>query len=149
PPGAVEALERRRDADYCRRLRTTPLLMPGVEDVLQSLHGKCVMAIVTSAYPEHFQLVHRRTGLLKYFDFVLAGGDYPRFKPHPDPYLCAVTRSGIPASDCLAVEDSARGLLSATCAGVRCVVVPNALTRRCSFEGAHAVLDTVADVLRV
>ncbi len=42
--------------------------------------------------------------------------------------------------ECVAVEDSVRGLRAARAAGIRCIVVPNALTRGVDFEGAHAVV---------
>lgn len=145
----VETLQERINATYCARLAGDPVLVPGIVDVLRALHGKYVMGIVSSAYPEHFRLVHEKTGILEYFDFVLVGGDYPRFKPHPDPYLRAIERSGVPAAQCLAIEDSARGLRSATRAGIRCIVVPNALTRRCEFDGAFAVTEDVTEVLHL
>jgi HAD superfamily hydrolase (TIGR01509 family) len=142
----VATLRERRDAAYCDRLRGEPLLVPGVVDVLEQLRGRYVMGIVTSAYHDHFELVHARSGLLPYFDFVLTGRDYINFKPHPEPYLRAVERSGVAAAACLAIEDSARGLRSATAAGVRCAVIPTALSRDCNFDGAWAVLSSVADI---
>ena len=144
--GEIAALRARRDAAYCERLRSEPLLVPGVLDVLEELRGRYVMGIVTSAYHDHFELIHARSGLLPYFDFVLTGRDYVQFKPHPEPYLRAIERARVPADACLAIEDSARGLRSATAAGIRCAVIPNALSRRCTFDGACAVLTSIGDV---
>jgi beta-phosphoglucomutase-like phosphatase (HAD superfamily) len=59
----------------------------------------------------------------------------------------AVARSGVAADDCLAIEDSERGLQAALGAGVPCLVVPTPLTRGCRFEGAVAVLDKITDVV--
>ena len=87
------------------------------------------------------------TGLLKYFDFVLTAADVRRVKPDPEPYLRAVERSGFAASECLAIEDSARGLEAARAAGVPCVVVPTRLTRGCEFPGADCVLPSLGDLL--
>src|SRR5262249_41012478 len=105
-----------------------------------------VMGVVTSSRRDHFDLIHERTGLLQYFDFVLTAGDYPRTKPHPDPYLAAVERSGVEAGACMAIEDSERGLEAATQAGVRCIVVPTALTCCGRFEQAHLVLQSVREI---
>jgi beta-phosphoglucomutase-like phosphatase (HAD superfamily) len=87
-----------------------------------------------------------RTGLLKYFDFVLTASDYRRVKPDPEPYLLAVDRSGVAREVCVAIDDSARGLESATRAGIRCIVVPTALTRRSNFSGAHRVLGSIGEI---
>jgi HAD superfamily hydrolase (TIGR01509 family) len=104
------------------------------------------MGVVTSSRRDHFDLIHDQTGLLPYFDFVLTAGDYPRAKPYPDPYLAAVERSGVSTGACIAVEDSERGLEAATLAGVRCIVVPTALTRGGRFARAHRVLASVTEI---
>ena len=146
--GAAEIvrLKDARNALYSRRLAEQSRLIPGVTDVLQALHGRYVMGVVTSSRKDHFDVIHRSTGLMKYFDFVLALGDYARAKPQPDPYARAVERSGLPPEACVAIEDSERGLESATRAGIRCIIVPSGLTRGRQFEGAHHVVSSVADI---
>ncbi len=104
------------------------------------------MGIVTSSRRDHFDVIHGRTDLLKYFDFVLTSGDFKRSKPHPDPYLMAIERSGLQPDECIAIEDSERGLEAATLAGIRCIVIPTALTRGCDFASAHRVVSSVTDV---
>ena len=144
-----EEIQRLRDARndlYGQLLREKPRVIPGVAETLEALRGRYVMGVVTSSRKDHFDLIHEHTGLLKYFDFVLTAGDYPRTKPHPDPYLAAVERSGVAADACIAVEDSERGLEAATLAGVRCIVVPTALTRGCRFAGAHRVVTSVREI---
>ena len=59
----------------------------------------------------------------------------------------AVERSGFECEACLAVEDSERGLISAHGAGIRCVVVPTALTRGGNFADAHKVLGSITEIL--
>ncbi|MBM3817858.1 MAG: HAD family phosphatase [Acidimicrobiia bacterium] len=146
PPAEIERLRDERNARYTRLLRLEPRGLPGVEDVLAALHGKYVMGVVTSSRKDHFAVIHEATGFLKYFDFVVASGDYARSKPAPDPYLLAVDRSGVAVEECLAIEDSERGLAAALAAGLRCVVVPSGLTRRQTFSGAHRVLGSVSEV---
>ena len=51
------------------------------------------MAIVTSTRPEHFALVHERTGIREHFELVLTRADYTRSKPDPEPYLMAADGS--------------------------------------------------------
>lgn len=145
-PEAIATLRRVRDSCYEGMLRRETLVMPGVREVLDALHGRYLMGIVTSSEPEHFALIHERTGLLPYFRFALTAGDYARSKPHPDPYLKAIDRSGCGPEECLVIEDSERGLKAAKAAGLRCVVVPSGLTRGRAFEGAERVVERLADV---
>lgn len=137
----------RRNALYADLLRDHSPVLPGVADTLAALAGRVRMAIVTSSRREHFDIIHAASGLLPYFEFVLADGDYTASKPDPAPYLAAVARADVDPARCLVVEDSERGLTSALGAGLRCVVVPSRLTRDQSFDGAYRVLDSVRDVL--
>jgi HAD superfamily hydrolase (TIGR01509 family) len=59
------------------------------------------------------------------FDLVLGGDDVPRGKPHPDPYLIAAERLGVAIEDCIAIEDSLNGLVSAEASGAKSIGVPN------------------------
>ena len=145
-PQEIDRLRERRNAIYADCLERAPLVAAGIAAVLEQLRGKYVMGIVTTCSRDHFDVIHRRSGLLTYFDFVLTADDYTRKKPHPEPYLCAVARSGVDRDACVAIEDSERGLASATAAGLRCLVVPTPLTRGRAFAGAHRVLEHVSDI---
>ncbi|OGA51303.1 MAG: hypothetical protein A3F74_08020 [Betaproteobacteria bacterium RIFCSPLOWO2_12_FULL_62_58] len=98
---------------------------------------------------EHFEIIHARSGLLKYINFVLTSGDYDNPKPHPEPYLKAVERAGVAKEACIAIEDSERGLAAATAAGLKCVIVPSRLTAGRPFSGAYKVLGNIREVLTV
>jgi HAD superfamily hydrolase (TIGR01509 family) len=142
----IEQLRNDRDALYSEWLTSAPLVLPGVQAILESLRGKYVMGVVTSAYRQHFDLIHQRSGLLPYFDFVLTGEDCTAVKPDPAPYLQAIARSGIAAPHCLAIEDTERGLRAAKAAGLRCAVLPNRLISRGNFDAADAILSELADI---
>jgi HAD superfamily hydrolase (TIGR01509 family) len=148
-PGDIERLRNERNVRYSDLLAQAPRVIPGVTQVLEALHGKYVMGIVTSSRKDHFDVIHRATDLLKYFDFVLTASDFTRVKPDPEPYLRAVERSGLGPDACVAIEDSARGLESARGAGIGCIVVPTALTQGSDFSGADRVLGSVAEILDV
>ena len=82
-------------------------------------------------------------------NFVLTREDYTQSKPHPEPYLTAIERHDLQPSQCVAVEDSERGLAAATAAGVDCIVVLSQWTRDGNFDGALAVVDSIAGVPEV
>jgi HAD superfamily hydrolase (TIGR01509 family) len=142
----ITRLRAERDARYARALSQPPRLVAGIPSVLEELHGDYIMGVVTSSQKDHFDLIHQSSGLRQYFDFVLTAGDYAHAKPDPEPYLRALDRTGVDRQACLAIEDSERGLESATRAGIRCVVVPNGLTRSSNFASAYGVLESVRDI---
>jgi HAD superfamily hydrolase (TIGR01509 family) len=145
----IDELRNSRNALYSEWLAEQPRLNADITRVLDALHGRYVMGVVTSSLKDHFDVIHRHTGLLKYFDFVLTASDYSRAKPDPEPYLLALDRSRVHREACVAIEDSARGLESARAAGIRCIVVPSGLTRGSRFVGAHRILDNLGDLLDV
>jgi HAD superfamily hydrolase (TIGR01509 family) len=143
---AIARLREERDALYERLIAEEPRLIPGVEAALARLATRFRMAIVTSSKTRHFACIHRSTGILPWFEFVLTREDYAESKPDPEPYLLALARSGLRADECLVIEDSERGLVAAKAAGLRCWVVPSRLSRACSFAGADRVLESVEQV---
>ncbi len=145
----VENLKRQRDLLYCELLRKQTRVLPGVAETLKALYGRMRMAVVTSSQRQHFDVMHANMGLMRYFEFVLAREDYRKTKPNPEPYLLALKRLGMNAGNCLAVEDSERGLAAARAAGLRCLVIPNEITGNCTFQGATAVLPGATAVLDV
>ena len=58
------------------------------------------------------------------FVVTIAGDEVAESKPHPEPYLTAARRLGLPAWRCVVIEDSEAGARSAAAAGCPCVLVP-------------------------
>jgi HAD superfamily hydrolase (TIGR01509 family) len=144
----IVPLRTERNRRYNQRLQwSESLAMPGIENTLQHLSSHLRMGIVTSSRREDFNTIHNKSSLLKYFEFVITEEDYARSKPAPDPYLLGLTKLGIPADLCLAIEDSPRGLLAATAAGIDCVIVRSELTQNCNFDGACLVVDSHKQLL--
>lgn len=135
-----------RNDRYMALLRREVPVLPHAEDCLAALHGRRPMAIVTSSYADHFEVIHERTGFLRFFEFALRAGDYERHKPHPEPYLEAAERLAVDPARCVVVEDTERGLRAALAAGMHCLAVPGPLSRGSDFGGATAVLDSLAEV---
>ncbi|HKK00914.1 MAG TPA: HAD family phosphatase [Desulfuromonadales bacterium] len=142
----VRTMQEKRNDRYAALLAEGIEPLRGVEEVLRALHGRMRMAVVTSSRRRHFEIIHRHTGLLPYFDFVLTREDYHHAKPDPEPYLSALERSGLLPEECLVVEDTERGLRAAVAAGLRCLVVPGELTAGGDFTAATAVLAGIHEI---
>ena len=65
------------------------------------------------------------TGLEGYFDRLISAIQVKEGKPSPDIYLYACEQLGVSPEDCIAVEDSPNGVLSAYRAGCKVVMVPD------------------------
>jgi putative hydrolase of the HAD superfamily len=84
--------------------------------------------------------------LLGRFSAVVTRDDVASVKPAPDLYLAATAALGASPRRSVAFEDSSHGCTSAVAAGLRCVVVPNRMTRPQDFPHADRVVETLADV---
>jgi HAD superfamily hydrolase (TIGR01509 family) len=142
-----EDLRDLRNRRYSELLASETKVIRYVEETLQALHGTVMMAIVTGSRRDHFDIIHRRSGLLQYFDFVLTREDYLQPKPYPDAYLAALERSALRPEECLVVEDSMRGLQAARSAGLPCLVIPGHMTAGNDFSQATRILSDVREVL--
>jgi len=142
----IDRLHEERNRRYTELVEEGVRILDGVEETLAKLSGRVLQAIVTSSRRAHFDAIHAGTGLRSHFDFILTREDYLLSKPDPEPYRLAVTRSGFRPEECLVVEDSERGLRAAFAAGIRCIVVPNDLTRGGEFAGAWRVLQSCREI---
>src|SRR6185437_5911876 len=66
-------------------------------------------------------------GIRAHFETVLTRDDVARGKPHPDLYLLAAQRLGVPPASCVAIEDSGPGIAAAHGAGTIPIMVPDIL----------------------
>ena len=143
----IEQLRLKRNARYSALLAKGVPIIDGVVETLKTFYGRVQMGIVTGSLRDHFDIVHAKTDLLPFFDFVLAREDYEEAKPHPDAYLTAMRLHGLQPDDCVVVEDSERGCVAAAAAGLRVLAVPNALSKYGDFSSAYKVLNSVRDVV--
>jgi HAD superfamily hydrolase (TIGR01509 family) len=142
----LEELKEWRNNRYAQLLDQEDMTLPGVRDTLRALHGNLKMAIVTSSAKDHFKIIHKRTGLLTFFDFYLTRGDYINSKPSAEPYLMAVEKSEHEPQKTLVIEDSPRGLIAAKAAGLTCWVIPGRHTSEHDFRDADRILSGVDEL---
>lgn len=145
----ISELQFERNNLYSKFLELEVEIIDGAEEVLNQLHGKYKIGIVTSSRKNHFEIIHKQTGFLKYFDFVITGDDVKKTKPDPEPYLKAVQLSNVKKEECIVVEDSERGLIAAINAGLKCYIIPTSLTVNSNFSGAEKILNNIKEILSV
>jgi beta-phosphoglucomutase-like phosphatase (HAD superfamily) len=122
-------------------------LRPGVASLIAEARRAGIrLAIATTTSPENVDALLRASLAPEspgWFEVIGAGDVVPAKKPAPDIYLWVLARLGLPASACLAVEDSANGLHSALAAGIPTVVTVGEYTAGQDFAGALRVLDNL------
>lgn len=137
----------KRNIYYQEYLQSNSLYIEGVEEVIKELSKKYKMGIVTTSRRVDFEIIHQDRKLTQYMEFVLCEEDYPRAKPHPDPYLKGLELLNATKEETFIVEDSERGLTAAVNAGVECIVVHNDFTATHDFSKATKRIQTLQELL--
>ncbi len=120
--------------------------MPGLLELLDALERAGIpKAIGTSSSRELVDACLEPFGMRRRFQFILAAEDIVNGKPHPEIYLTAARRFGVPPAEMAVLEDSQNGCLAAAAAGAFTVAVPAEHSREHDFSSASLVVDSLAD----
>jgi HAD superfamily hydrolase (TIGR01509 family) len=142
----VDEQRRRRDIYYREFISSQPIEIDGVVEVLEELSKEYSFGIITTSRRVDFDLIHSQREIVKYMDFTLCVEEYPRSKPHADPYLAGMKKFNATQNQCLVIEDSQRGLSSAVNAGIECAVVKNEFTATHDFSSATYRIKTLHEL---
>ncbi len=120
------------------RVRSQGEARPGMAHALGVARGTGAPLALASSSPA--RVIHaalERLGLADAFAVVQSAENLPFGKPHPEVYLRTAERLGVPATECVALEDSVHGMVAAKAARMRCVAVPE------RFDPRFALADVV------
>ena len=146
-PAEVARLGDRKEVLYRELVRSGGVrVLPGARELLVALRDEGIPRSVGSSTPRsNLEAIFAATGLGELFDAVVCGDDVSRGKPAPDVFLLAAERLGIPAADCLVIEDAHVGLAAARAAGMKVLAV--ATTHPLAELGAaDAAVESLAGV---
>jgi beta-phosphoglucomutase len=120
----------KKTALYQKTAAQNLVILPGVVEFVMAVSQKYPLAMASGALREEVLLMIEAAGIRHYFDAVVAAEDVKNGKPAPDAYLKALEElnkkhpgKNIQPAECLVVEDSKHGLLSAHAAGMKVVAV--------------------------
>jgi len=113
----------------------------------EAVANRVRLGVCTTSNPKSIDAVLDLMGLDRkaQFEFVLAGDIVSRKKPDPEIYDLAKERLGLPAHECIVVEDSRNGLLAAVGAGLPCFITTSTYTVDEDFTEAVGVAAELGD----
>ena len=125
--------------------RDGSVLFPGAREAIQRIAAVWPTAIASGALKPEILRVLDHEQLRGFFPIVVSAEDTAASKPDPAPYLRAVALLGagieqLHPSECLAIEDSRWGLVSARTAGLRTVGITHTYPASELAEAADAVI---------
>jgi kojibiose phosphorylase len=138
-----KAILERKNQAYVQSLEklTQKNLLPGVLDLINELQAARIKIGVASA-SQHVTRVLNQLRISETVEAFCDGVMVRDSKPAPTPYLFVSSQLGVEPKNCLAIEDSQAGIISARKAGM-CVI---ALGSQENLVGANAIVSTLEEV---
>lgn len=128
--------------------RESPILKPGVLELLAFLEGKGIRLSVASSTNQQGTREHlAESRILDRFEVVVGGDMVTNGKPHPDIFLKAAEALRVAPEECIVVEDSPTGIRAAYAAGMKAVLVPDqAVITQEIIDMADVVLNSLLEM---
>ena len=145
-PISPDELRQLRSPVYLQLLENEVKLMPYVEETLTRLVPHFSLTVATNSYREHLDDVLQRMNIARFFPVTVARQDYQQAKPQPDAFLTAAAKIGLTPIQCVVIEDTYKGVMAASSAGIRCIAVPNEYTLHNDFRRADLVLMSLKEL---
>ena len=99
---------------------------PGLDELLAYLHEQQYrIAVATATDRERTDSYLKQVQVYDFFDTFVCGDMVTTGKPDPEIYLKSSAALGLKPEQCLALEDSPNGILSAYRAGCKAVMIPD------------------------
>ena len=144
---AIDAYQRWKSD--CEPIDYGPLLNPGVRKTLETLRARGIrLAVASSTSHEGIRQELEPSDILHLFEVVVSGEEFRESKPNPEIYLTTMARMGLSPDECIAVEDSDRGIAAARAAGMR-VAVKREPRFGFAQDGGTWYLDRIDELLAI
>ena len=132
----------------------SPVLLPGIADLLQAIENKALKWGIVTNKPRRFTI-----GLIKSMGLnlenrtacIVCGDDAPQPKPSPATLLLACKLIGVKPEHCIYVGDAERDVIAGKAAGMQTVVALFGyinVTDKPAEWGADAMIDAPSDLLK-
>ena len=122
----------------------------GLDELLSYLKGRYKIAVATATDYPRTEMYLKRVGVFDYFDEIICGPMVENGKPAPDIYLKASEVLGLEPCECIALEDSPNGILSAHRAGCNPIMVPDLSQPDEEISALiYAKADSLSDVIEI
>ena len=121
------------------------VLFPGAREAIVRMSAVWPIAIASGALKAEIQRVLDHESLRTHFPLLVSAEDTPQSKPDPAPYVRAVellgeTMASLAPAECVAIEDSRWGLLSARSAGLHTVAITHTYPASVLADAADIVI---------
>jgi len=116
------ALKRNRVIDLVRRAEP---IFRGLPELVEQLAARWPLAVASGSERAVIDTVLGLKGLRRSFQVVVSASEVVNGKPAPDIFLRTASLLGVPAAECVVVEDSKPGVAAGLAAGMQVIAITN------------------------
>jgi beta-phosphoglucomutase len=143
----LDVLVKKRDTFYREKCQDVTEPLPGVVDLLEELKKNGLkIGVASSTSKDNLDHFLPKIGILKYFDYILAGTQVSHGKPHPEIYLKTCEMLGIEPQYCVGFEDTDKGVAALKNAGIKAVAITLTNRKSYDFSNADLVVKTLGEI---
>ncbi|MEK4084251.1 HAD family hydrolase [Psychrobacillus sp. FSL K6-1415] len=141
-----EMLEKHAAIRY-ETMMKAPILREGVKDYLdEAKQNNLKIALASSSSKSWVHKYLTQLNIMEYFEVINTQDDVSNIKPDPELYLKTLIDLGLSREETIVFEDSLNGLSAAKQAGIRCVIVPNNVTKHLKFENFDERIKSMGEI---
>jgi alpha,alpha-trehalose phosphorylase len=142
----VETMVRQIEDHALDRLLVTPCIVPGARELIVSIQQARLKTAVASLAPRrNIEAVLAQAEMQEFFDALVSIEDITKIKPDPEVFLQAADAVGVAGSECIAIEDSDRGITAALAAGMTAIALTTTLPADRLLH-AHYITERLANL---
>jgi len=122
-------------------------LIDGFLDFIKSLQGKITVGLASSAKRKDIDIICNKFNLYPFFETIVSSNDVGgKSKPDPLIYLHSAKTLNANPEECIAIEDSRNGVLSAKAAGMTCIGFRNGINDGQDLSAADVIVKSFDEI---
>jgi beta-phosphoglucomutase-like phosphatase (HAD superfamily) len=129
--------------------------MMGIDDIILFAQTyKIKLSLASSSIREHINIIldnltrysGENTDYRSIFETITGGDDVKNKKPAPDIYELTLKKINLPPENCMAVEDSYAGIMSARAAGIKVIGLDNPFIDKNNLAHADYIIGSLMEL---
>lgn len=121
---------------------------PGVIKLINNLNKSYTLALASSSTKKEINMILKTLDIVKYFKVIISANDIKKGKPDPEPYLLTAKKLKTKPKDCVVIEDTKAGVMSAKNAGMMCIAITTTNSKN-NLKSADFIIKKFSEVEKI
>ncbi len=134
-PIELRRIGRKKEALYREMYHPYVTAISGAVSFIQYLHAKKIpIGLATMGDQPNIDFIFERLAMGAFFHSTTGGHEITHGKPHPEIFITAAEKLGVPPKDCIVFEDTRSGVTAARAAGMEVIGITTMFDEKTLLE---------------